>query len=335
MPRAARRAGVSDGPPPSVSPIPFEPASCCCCRVDDAELVAVGRDFECSTVDGPLRMNRCRGCGLYFLNPRPAVSALDRIYPETYMSHEFLARANVITRWAKAFVYGRRARALRRLLPVTRAIRVFEVGCGEGAFSLALSRSAGSSDWELAGCELKADVAARARQLGFDIAPGRFEDATLPTDHYDLVLMLHVIEHMANPRAAVARARTILKPGGTLVIETPNTDSLDARLFRRRYWFDYQFPRHWYLFDRRTLTRMLGEEGFAVVRVVRQVGPMCWTNSIRNWILDHPRLRGILPLFSRWNPVALGLFTLLDFVVKQFRDTSRLQVVARRVTQPA
>ena len=54
-------------------------------------------------------------------------------------------------------------------------------------------------------------------------------------DKFDLVFMSHVIEHVLDPVATVAKIRTLLKPGGVLYLETPNVRSLDARLWRRRW----------------------------------------------------------------------------------------------------
>jgi len=43
---------------------------------------------------------------------------------------------------------------------------------------------------------------------------------------------------------------------GALVVETPNLDSWDARLFKETWWGGYHIPRHWTLFDANSLRRL-------------------------------------------------------------------------------
>ena len=49
-------------------------------------------------------------------------------------------------------------------------------------------------------------------------------------DSVDLVLMLEVIEHLVDPDAVIEQVHRILKPGGVLLITTPNLSSLSNRL---------------------------------------------------------------------------------------------------------
>ena len=65
--------------------------------------------------------------------------------------------------------------------------------------------------------------------------------------------MFHVIEHVADPPRVAERVARWLAPGGVFAVETPNLESLDARLFRERYWGGYHFPRHWHLYPFRGL----------------------------------------------------------------------------------
>jgi 2-polyprenyl-3-methyl-5-hydroxy-6-metoxy-1,4-benzoquinol methylase len=79
------------------------------------------------------------------------------------------------------------------------------------------------------------------------------------------VIIFQVIEHVSDPAAVLRALARVLAPGGVLVVETPNVESLDARIFRRRYWGGYHFPRHWNLFSKETITRLGTRAGLEFV----------------------------------------------------------------------
>jgi 2-polyprenyl-3-methyl-5-hydroxy-6-metoxy-1,4-benzoquinol methylase len=81
--------------------------------------------------------------------------------------------------------------------------------------------------------------------------------------------MFHVIEHVADPRAVVERISTWLSDGGHLVIETPNIDSVDARLSKKNFWGGYHIPPHWTLFNENSLRQLFQAAGLKVISVCR------------------------------------------------------------------
>ena len=78
--------------------------------------------------------------------------------------------------------------------------------------------------------------------------------------------MFHVLEHLPDPVSYVNAARGLLAPGGRLVVQTPNLDCWQYRVFGDR-WSGLDVPRHLYNFRRRDLLRMLEACGFRIVRV--------------------------------------------------------------------
>jgi len=76
-------------------------------------------------------------------------------------------------------------------------------------------------------------------------------------------VMVDVIEHLDDPVGALRAARVLLAPGGVLVVVTPDPSSLAARLTRDRWWG--YLPAHAHLIPRRTLRRLLADEGFAAL----------------------------------------------------------------------
>jgi SAM-dependent methyltransferase len=72
---------------------------------------------------------------------------------------------------------------------------------------------------------------------------GPFPDVALPPAAFDLVVLIHVFEHLPDPREALRRVRELLAPGGRAVFVQPNPRSLGARLFGPA-WVGWEPPRH-------------------------------------------------------------------------------------------
>jgi SAM-dependent methyltransferase len=120
-----------------------------------------------------------------------------------------------------------------------------------------------------------------ARRYGFDYTGVEFDPSAqrealvkhnttlhpdlenLPSGHYDLAIMVEVIEHLQNPLSALTSLRTHLRPGGLLYLSTPNAECLKARLQGLR-WPNYG-ESHLFFFTDASLAVLLGEAGFTEV----------------------------------------------------------------------
>lgn len=129
-----------------------------------------------------------------------------------------------------------RAAVLRRLHGRR---RVLEVGCASGWFSGVL-REHGH---DVTGIEGDPRSAERARAGGTRVVVGDAEQATTwesAGNGYDAVLLMHVLEHLADPWEALRRARVRLAPGGVVVSLLPNVASWRVRRALLRGRFDYE-----------------------------------------------------------------------------------------------
>ena len=94
---------------------------------------------------------------------------------------------------------------------------------------------------------------------------GDFLELALPGG-FDAVTMWHVLEHLPDPFAAVARAAELVRPGGRIVISVPNIESLQAQFGGER-WFHLDLPRHLFHFSPRSLSALVEQAGLRVVRI--------------------------------------------------------------------
>lgn len=122
--------------------------------------------------------------------------------------------------------------------------RLLDIGCGNGSY-LAMMKRLG---WEVVGTEIDpkaADIATSS--LGIFVHVGDLEDAPFEHASFDVITMSHVIEHVADPIEFLNTAARFLKPGGEMIVVTPNLSSLGSRIFGAD-WYYLDPPRHLYLF---------------------------------------------------------------------------------------
>lgn len=203
---------------------------------------------------------RCGACGLVRTSPAPDAAHLSAYYPPAYYGAPARRRFPAVVEAVQRLLYGARARAVERLAGGRG--RVLDVGCGRG-FLLEAFRRRG---WEVQGTELDERSAAHARDvLGLPVETGPVEAWPWPDGHFDAIAIWHVLEHLADPAAMLARLRRLLRPGGVLMVGVPDFGSPEARLARGG-WFHLDVPRHLAHLSTEWLTGALGAAGLDVRR---------------------------------------------------------------------
>ncbi|MGD8386729.1 MAG: methyltransferase domain-containing protein, partial [Desulfobacteraceae bacterium] len=135
--------------------------------------------------------------------------------------------------------------------------RLLDVGCGPGFLLSGLG-----SQWDPSGVEISRLAADHAQKWG-SIFQGNLEDAAYPSEHFDAVVLHHVIEHLDTPLRTLREIQRLLRPGGWLILGTPDFDSGCARLFGPRYRLLHD-PTHVSLFTCESIHRLLRDEGFVI-----------------------------------------------------------------------
>lgn len=112
------------------------------------------------------------------------------------------------------------------LLPTGGA--ALDLGCASGGLLALLRPKAG----RLAGLELSPTAARAAAEVADEVVQGALEDPDLPfaPGAFDLVVLADVLEHLADPGAALARAVGWCRPGGAVLVSVPNVAHWSARL---------------------------------------------------------------------------------------------------------
>ncbi len=163
--------------------------------------------------------------------------------------------------------YRLNARAeMLRLVPAD-ARTLLDVGGGEGNFARTFMAQRGGKATLL---ERDPRAAEAARSRGVDVLEGDFESVAL-TARYDCVAFLDVLEHLADPLAALAKARRVIAPGGRVLLSVPNVGHWSVVWDLLQGEFDYQpvgilCNTHLRFYTRRGLERLIGDARLGVER---------------------------------------------------------------------
>lgn len=127
--------------------------------------------------------------------------------------------------------------------------KILDIGCGGGGFLLSLS-----AKWDKYGV----DPYAVCRSSAVSFFNKELWDCNFDKGYFDVVCLWHSLEHLSDPVRVITEIKRLLKPGGLLILSTPNTNSLGSILWQTR-WFHLDFPSHLFLFNRKTLEILLSD----------------------------------------------------------------------------
>jgi 2-polyprenyl-3-methyl-5-hydroxy-6-metoxy-1,4-benzoquinol methylase len=210
--------------------------------------------------------------------PTPLAGLANRAYWtiwKSYLRHRFgygrgTGPAWTAVLWPLALLHpGGRAEldsAAMYLPAPNSSARVLDIGCGSGV----LLERMQSLGWEAEGVEIDTAAVETARARGARVRIGTLHTQQYPAGHFDAVHMSQVLEHVHDPLALLAECNRILKPGGKVVVTTPNVDSWGHARFCRA-WAYLDPPRHLCLFNRRTLSAAANLQNFRVQQICTTV----------------------------------------------------------------
>lgn len=274
-------------------------------------LIHIGMADRLFQVPGKWNSRKCESadCGLVWLDPMPLKEEIHKAYA-VYYTHEDKGRPAASRRkktWRirllrlhkrllRALVGARREEENHYLMYLreVRPGRLLEIGCGNGR---RLARLA-ALGWQVEGQEVdeKAWAAAQVNHP-FHVHLGEVEALALASDSFDAVVMNHVIEHVHDPASLLTEARRLLKPGGALIVITPNAESQEHALFGQS-WFSLDPPRHLHLFTPRALADLARRADFAAHET--------WTTSVNSDYVaaSSLKIRGLGDMKATEDPVA-------------------------------
>ncbi len=268
-------------------------------------------------------------CGLMWLDPMPVKEDIGKAYQnyythwedtpnlrnvwlrkvyalikEGYLAHKYGYHIESVAMWKRFFgmvAYfhpGRRADLdfAVMYLPAKPSGRLLEVGCGGGKM-LKLMQNMG---WCVEGVDFDRSAVENAKAKGLKVHFGTLDVQKYPENHFDAVIMSHLVEHVHHPLGLLEESHRILKPGGHLVIMTPNGESWGHGLYGAD-WRGLEPPRHLYVFSIKALLRLTKKAGLQNLKAWTSIRGGSWlfigSRSIRikgSYVVGSPQLIPIL-----------------------------------------
>jgi SAM-dependent methyltransferase len=190
----------------------------------------------------------CRGCGLGRTWPHPSEANGEELFAndDEHYERQFSEGRDLWRTFGEAL--------LEKIPPDKRKGRLLDVGSGVGLLvELAAARGATACGID------RAPAAGRvARRHGIDVRT--VELVELLEHDFDVVVMMHVLEHVHDPVLFVREAAARLRRGGVLLVNVPIYDGLMPRLLRQR-WYGFQPTQHVHQFTRRGLRLVVLQAG--------------------------------------------------------------------------
>ena len=166
-------------------------------------------------------------------------------------------------------VHGQVNEYLAFLKQHTQGESLLDVGTGSGLL-LHLARDAG---YEVEGTDLSKHVSETLpAKVGIPVHHGTIEKIDFGR-RYDIITMLHVLEHTTDPLSTINRAKEILNQGGFIIVVVPNYRSLDTRIkdtlsrlkLKSRPYKHLALGHHNFVFSIKSLERLGQKAGLRVV----------------------------------------------------------------------
>jgi SAM-dependent methyltransferase len=227
--------------------------NCICCGADSGQIIPLGKYSVAGVGEIDAKLKICDACGCLMQDPVPAPEAMAKYYKVlsnyTNASRDGLPDPNTL----KA---NRRQLALIDDLP--KLGRAYEIGCATGHMLSELKKLG----WNVNGCDPSPSAAKVAKDLwDIQIQTGQFEEMSLAPGGVDLVLMMHVLEHVHNPVDFLGKAASLLAENGSLLIEVPC-------LIRPDKWGNGYFTfEHINIFSENALLSCLSRAGFQALAI--------------------------------------------------------------------
>ncbi len=235
--------------------------SCPICANSNIELALKTNDF--SLTKEAFDILFCPICTLQFTNPVPSKDSISVYYNfSDYISHTDVKKGiiNKIYHIVRQYTLKLKSNFIQSYFP-NRLGKILDIGSGTGAFANTMRMKG----WEVDALEPDES----SRKIAFDnygMTLKPIDDFfQLPNNHYDVITLWHVLEHVHDLNDYFVQFNQLLKNDGKLIIAVPNYTCFDANYYKHM-WAAYDVPRHLYHFSPQSMSVLCERHNMQIVK---------------------------------------------------------------------
>jgi 2-polyprenyl-3-methyl-5-hydroxy-6-metoxy-1,4-benzoquinol methylase len=200
----------------------------------------------------------CDKCNTKITSPRPDQIEINKYYESPdYISHTNQGN-NIINKLYKIIRSYTINSKIKLINNLTEKGKILDIGCGTGEFLIKCKKN----KWEVIGIEPNINARNNNSLTKENLIYKDFNDLNTKKD-FNIITLWHVLEHLYDPLEIMKKLRTLLKPGGYLIIAVPNHESLDAKYYKEN-WAAYDVPRHLYHFSKKSINSLAKKTKFKI-----------------------------------------------------------------------
>ena len=191
---------------------------------------------------------RCLSCGSVFLEQPVKKECVSKYYPGWYLPFrgaDAWGKYSFVVKATESSQDKKRVKRCLKYFDKNQKINVLDIGCGKPSFLAQLNKK---TNWNLTGIDFKIMKSWQESDeyLNVELIDGELESTSFDKK-FDLITMWHYLEHDYHPDDTMARVEKLLNPGGIVIIEVPNYQSLTQK-WQKEHWEGWHTPRHTVLY---------------------------------------------------------------------------------------
>lgn len=275
-------------------------------------------DYSAVCNDVHSRIYKCPQCGMMFAFP----TLIDQLKQRQMDSIEDaeLFGSSLLQALHEKFILSKEVKETKRLLDNIEIPKLLDVGCGTGW---------ATNFWKENGFEVTGLEPSAARgkviadKYGFDVHPVYIEE--FPTTiKYDVLTFRHIIEHLEDPAAILAKAKNLLNEGGLVMVVVPNIDAIGRHLFQEHW--EWVLPWHTQFFNSDSLCTLLENSGFTIEKKYQTPSPLYYKESF----FKKYKLPRIEKMMNRFGFVSMLPFAFIVAIGMLCGLSENVTVIARK-----
>lgn len=201
-------------------------------------------------------IDRCSSCGFVYVKNIPSDSKLFEYYDRSYKEGGIFRPNKSISRKIKYLVLSK----FIQVVSGANKIKLLEIGCSQGYLLNAVKHNI---RFDAEGIDYAGVPVKYAHSTGLKVFQSSLENMQYPSEIFDLIVALHVIEHVQDLKQTIHEIRRVLKKGGHLYIVVPCVSHVKAKVAGKK-WKYFGPPGHLWYFTTKSAKMFLEKEGFSI-----------------------------------------------------------------------